>query len=169
MGIHIVDKLLLTGAIVILLKMERASNWAELTAPKTVEAQTEVECAQIDRLLKEREMRAKTIECMGNAIKCVEAMITSSTASVDNFNMSDVFVTRIKAALSTFERTIPDKFTLNDTSPPNSIQVTIRMREDLGTIVTETGQLVLNKNSIICGNRNELIHLVRSGHADLLH
>lgn len=148
--------------------MERASNWAELTAATSPTAQLEIEAAQIDRLYKERELRGKIIESMGNAIKCVESLMTSASATTDNHGMSDLFVTRMKAALSVYERTVPDKFTLNDTTPPNSIQVTIRMREDLGTIVTETGQLVLNKNSIICGNRSELIHLVRSGHADLL-
>lgn len=151
--------------------MERPSNWAALTAATSnVSSQgSEIEAAQINRLLRERELRGKIIECMSNAIKCVETLTSSSSANPDNHGMSDLFVTRMKSALSVYERSLPDKFALNDISPPTSIQITIRMREDLGTIVTETGQLVLNKNSIICGNRNELIHLVRSGHADLLH
>jgi len=143
--------------------MERPSNWAEISSGSL----HEIDFAQIEQLRKERAKRAKVIQCMNSAVKYVESILTTNVPT-ETFGLSDIFASRMKSAIATYEKSLQDKYTLNDTAPPRSLQITIKMREDLGTIVTENGQIILNKNCIINGNRSELIHLVRGGHAELL-
>jgi hypothetical protein len=144
--------------------MERPSNWAEISSSASLH---EIDFAQIEQLRKEREKRSKVIQCMNSAVKCVESLLTTNSPN-ETFGLSDTFISRMKGAISTYEKSLQEKFTLNDTAPPRSLQITIKMRKDLGTIVTENGQIVLNQNCIINGSRSELIHLVRGGYADLL-
>lgn len=142
------------------------SNWAELTNNESLQKTAVTDFSSITQARKDRHKRLKVLTCMNDAVKCVELLLYCNP--VDNVSLSDTFVSRMKSAISNFEKTMSERFVLSDVTPPKHINITIRMKEDLGTIVTESGQIVLNKHSIVSGSRAELIHLIRAGHAEYL-
>lgn len=142
-------------------------TWAELSANSANLNRDDFK--DITALRKDREKRLKIINCIQQSLKATEHLICGQTLTNSNFGLSDTFINRMKGAIAEFERNFQDRLVLSDTLPPKGLLITIRMKEDLGTILTEHGQLILNKNCIISGNRSELIHLVKGGHAELLY
>lgn len=140
------------------------SNWAKLSA--SVQQDEPIHSIDVGKLQQARDQRLKIIKHMSNAISCVESMMFNPTL-ISN-GMSDAFVNRMKTVVSTYEKSLPDFVSLSDFVPPHGIHVTIQVKENIGTIMTENGQIALNKHSIVSGNRSDLMHLVQSGAADLI-
>lgn len=164
--------------------MDRHSSWSDdlskskpiITTTTTIAATQQQQhdvaeiIEEIERLGNERHRRLKIIQCMNGALRSVEHLMSSKSSKMMEKHgmMSDSFHGRIKTAISTYEKSIGHGFSLGENVPPKDLQITVRMCDDMGTIITESGQLVLRKDSIVSGLRSDLLHLVHSGHAELL-
>lgn len=160
------------------------SGWADVSQSAAAMTKEALPVADLDpdfefrdilRVRADRDKRLRVIQCMSAAVKHVESLVGAldprqHMLHTDAVQLSDAFERRVSAAISNYEREFKDRFALKDAiAPPKNLLVTVKMLTDLGSIVTESGHLVLNKNSIVSGNRADLIHLVRAGNAELLH